>query len=200
MFCRALLVACSLQYNQSRWQSLLSAVACFKIKFDFILCLFKTVTFNFCLILQKQLFPVLVSVWPPCIVDTDIILCSCSFFFLSSFHPSNSALTLLVGWQEGHLACKKWGGWWRWALVSPDGVTLSRMVGVSASVNLPLHHKVQKSSSGTGSPGWSRKKGRKTFVVVVVLLLLSFFISPVLSGHILDVYHTSTHDVALVQI
>ena len=35
-------------------------------------------------------------------------------------------------------------------LVSPDGVTPSRLVGVSASVNLPLHHKVQKFSSGTG--------------------------------------------------
>ena len=33
------------------------------------------------------------------------------------------------------------------------------------SVNLPLHHKAQKFSSGTGSPGWSRKKGRKTVVV-----------------------------------
>jgi len=32
---------------------------------------------------------------------------------------------------------------------------------VSASVNLPLQHKVQKFSSGTGSPRWSRKKGRK---------------------------------------
>jgi len=78
-----------------------------------------------------------------------------------------SALTLLVGWQEGHPAVKKqweddggrhwlvqieWrpAGWW-----------------VSASVNLPLHHKVQKFSSGTGSPGWSRKKGRKTVVVVL---------------------------------
>jgi len=39
-----------------------------------------------------------------------------------------------------------------WALVIPDGVAPSRMVGVSASVNLPLHHKVQKFSSGTGSP------------------------------------------------
>jgi len=39
------------------------------------------------------------------------------------------------------------------------------MVSVSASVNLPLHHKVQKFSSGTGSPSWSRKKGRKTVVV-----------------------------------
>jgi len=39
------------------------------------------------------------------------------------------------------------------------------MVGVSASVNLSLHHKVQKFSSGTGSPGWSRKKGCKTVVV-----------------------------------
>jgi len=37
---------------------------------------------------------------------------------------------------------------------------------VSASVNLPLHHKVQKFSSGTGSPGWSRKRGRKTVVMV----------------------------------
>jgi len=80
-------------------------------------------------------------------------------------------LTLLAGWQEGHPARKKiWGGWWRWALVSPDGVATSRMVSVSASVNLPLHHKVQKFSSGTGSPGWSRKKGRKTVVVVVVFL------------------------------
>jgi len=59
-------------------------------------------------------------------------------------------------------------GWWRWALVSPDGLAPSRMVGVSASVNLPLHHKVQKFSSGTGSPVWSRKKGRKMVVVVVV--------------------------------
>jgi len=41
------------------------------------------------------------------------------------------------------------------------------MVSVSASVNLPLHHKVQKFSSGTDSPGWSRKKGCKTAAVVV---------------------------------
>jgi len=46
------------------------------------------------------------------------------------------------------------------------------MVGVSASVNLPLHHKVQKFSSGTGSPGWSRKNGRKTVVVVVMVVRL----------------------------
>ena len=78
---------------------------------------------------------------------------------------------LLVGRPEGHLACKKiWGGWWRWALVSPDGVAPSRMVSVSASVNLPLHHKVQKFSAGTGSPRWSRKKSRKTVVVCVISL------------------------------
>ena len=34
----------------------------------------------------------------------------------------------------------------------------SRMVGVSVSVNLPLHRKVQKFSSGTGSPDGPRKK------------------------------------------
>ena len=77
-----------------------------------------------------------------------------------------SALTLLVGRQEGDPACKKMGGWWRWALVSPDGVVLIRMAGVSATVNLPLHHKVQKFSSGTRSPGWSQKNGRKMVVVV----------------------------------
>jgi len=38
-------------------------------------------------------------------------------------------------------------------------VAPSWMVGVSASFNLPLHHKVQKFSSGTGSPGLSLKKG-----------------------------------------
>jgi len=53
------------------------------------------------------------------------------------------------------------GGWRRWALVSPDGVAPSRMVSVSASVNLPLHHKVQKFSSGTGSPGCPGKRAVK---------------------------------------
>jgi len=77
-----------------------------------------------------------------------------------------SAVMLLVGQQEGHPACKKiWGGWWRWALVSANGVAPSRMVCVSASVNLPLHHKVQKFSSGTGSPWWSWKKGHKMVVL-----------------------------------
>jgi len=30
--------------------------------------------------------------------------------------------------------------WWRWTLLSLDGVAPSQMVCVSASVNLPLHH------------------------------------------------------------
>ena len=54
-------------------------------------------------------------------------------------------------------------------MVSPDGVAPSWMVGVSASVDLPLHHKVQKFSSGTGSPGWSQKKGLKMVVAVVLV-------------------------------
>jgi len=56
-------------------------------------------------------------------------------------------------------------------VVSTDEVAPSWMASVSASVNLPLHHKVQKFSSVTGSPGWSRKKGRKTVVVVVCVEL-----------------------------
>jgi len=88
-----------------------------------------------------------------------------------------SALTLLVGRQEWYPVCKKYGGWWRWALVSPDGVAPSRMVGVSASANLPLHHKVQKFSSGTFSPGWSWKNGCKTVVVYKFTYVLTHLLT-----------------------
>jgi len=44
---------------------------------------------------------------------------------------------------------------------------------VSASVYLPLHHKVQKFSSGTGSPGWSWKNGHKMVVMMLVAYVLS---------------------------
>jgi len=30
-------------------------------------------------------------------------------WIVDDYHVSFSALTLLVGWQEGHPACKKWG-------------------------------------------------------------------------------------------
>jgi len=69
-----------------------------------------------------------------------------------------------LGGRKGIRPVKN-GGWWRWALDSPDGVVPSQMVGVSASVNLPLNHKDQKFSSGTGSPGWFWKKCHKTVVV-----------------------------------
>jgi len=79
----------------------------------------------------------------------------------------------LVGQQEGHLACKNYGGmvevgtgYFRWS--GP-----SRMVSVSASVNLPLHHKVRSSLLALAHPGWSRKKGRKTVVVVVVVVYIN---------------------------
>ena len=63
-----------------------------------------------------------------------------------------SALMLLVGLQEGHPACKNMGGWWRWALFSPDGVAFSRMVSVSASVNQPCTIKSRSSLLAPASP------------------------------------------------
>jgi len=54
------------------------------------------------------------------------------------------------------------------------------MVSVSASVNLPLHYKVQKFSSGTGSPGWSWKQGRKMVVMwcgIEIVFILPLFVS-----------------------
>ena len=56
-------------------------------------------------------------------------------------------------------------------MIGPDEVVPSRMISVSASVNLSLHHKVQKFSSGTTSPGWSQKKGRKMVVVWCVVYM-----------------------------
>jgi len=96
---------------------------------------------------------------------TEVVVVVIFVTFIKQF--AFSALTLWHCWLDGRKGIPhvKNGGWRRWALVSPDGVAPSRMVGVSASVNLPLHHKVQKFSSGTGSPRWSEKKGRKTVVV-----------------------------------
>jgi len=53
------------------------------------------------------------------------------------------------------------GGWWWWALVSPNGVVLSRIVSVSASVNLPLHHKVPSSLLAQAHPGDPGKRAIK---------------------------------------
>jgi len=53
---------------------------------------------------------------------------------------------MIILWGDGG------GGHW-FNQVNLAGVAPSRMVSVSASVvNPPLHHKVQKFSSGTGSP------------------------------------------------
>ena len=57
---------------------------------------------------------------------------------------------------------------------------------MSASVDLPLHHKVQKFSSGTSSPGWSQKKGRKT-VVCVCKYLQHYILSDLTDDDILRV-------------
>ena len=79
-------------------------------------------------------------------------------------------MSLATPVRKGIRPVKHMGEWWRWALVSPDGVAPTQMVGVSASVNLPLHHKVQRFSSGTGSPGWSRKKGHKTVAAFLIAI------------------------------
>jgi len=42
-------------------------------------------------------------------------------------------------------ALKHWGAWWRWTLVSSDGVASSQMVGVSASVIFPCTKKSRSS-------------------------------------------------------
>ena len=76
----------------------------------------------------------------------------------------------------------------------------SLVVCVSASVNLPLHHKVQKFSSGTGSPGWSRQKGHKTVVVCDVHFSECLLGDPKSAGssfvHFLPMLHQRTSSIS----
>jgi len=54
--------------------------------------------------------------------------------------------------EENLLKISGTGGWWRWALLSLDGVAPSQVVCVSVLI-FPSTIK-SKFSSGTGSPGW----------------------------------------------
>jgi len=70
---------------------------------------------------------------------------------------------LLVGWQEGHPACKK-TEWWGTGVV----ICLERDADLHMALLMPLPLTVSCFSkiqigfnlSGTSSPGQSRKKGR----------------------------------------
>jgi len=69
-----------------------------------------------------------------------------------------------LGGRKGIGPLKKWGdGGGEHCLVQmewrPTGWLMC--LPLLISVNLPLHHKVQKFSSGTGSPGWAGKRAVK---------------------------------------
>ena len=72
-----------------------------------------------------------------------------------------SALTLLVGRQEGHLARKKYGVWWMWALVSPDGVAPSRMSMCLPLLISPCTIKSRSSLLAPAHPGGPGKRAVK---------------------------------------
>ena len=95
--------------------------------------------------------------------------------YLLTYLVTFSALTLLVGRQEGHLARKKYGGCWRWALVRPDGVASSRMVSVPLLI-FPCTIKPRSSLLASAHPGGPGKTCHKTVVVVVVVTYLSTYL------------------------
>jgi len=73
-----------------------------------------------------------------------------------------SALTLLVGRQEGHPACKKeWGGWWRWELVSLDGVAPAGWPVCLPLLIFPCTVKSRSSLLAPAHPGGPGKKAVK---------------------------------------
>ena len=82
-------------------------------------------------------------------------------------------LWLLVGWQEGHLACKNWVvsysrgylsrarcKWFAYGLADATATSSSLAPVKSRMVNI----------AGAGLPKLSWKKGRQTDVVVVVVV------------------------------
>jgi len=62
-----------------------------------------------------------------------------------------SALTLLVGQQEGHPACKKPWGVLGGGAISPVRVAPTRTVGTSASIIFSCSIKIQKTGGGKPS-------------------------------------------------
>jgi len=74
----------------------------------------------------------------------------CLFFTFFAF----SALTLLVGWQEGHPACNKtecWGAGMVICLERGADVHMAQLMPLPLSVS--CFSKIQVFLSGTGSPG-----------------------------------------------
>jgi len=92
-------------------------------------------------------------------------------FCFASFLNVFSALTLLVGRQEGHPACKEhWGeGCEDEGAVSPVGVAPTRTVGTSASINFPCsiisrRQEVGKPSQNAAQP-YAKADGRVYLLV-----------------------------------
>ena len=72
---------------------------------------------------------------------TLLLLCVCEFILKGSPTPAFSALTLLVGRQEGHPACKK-TGWWGTGMV----ICLERGADLHMAQLMPLPLTVSCSS------------------------------------------------------
>ena len=74
-----------------------------------------------------------------------------------------STLTLLVGWREGHAACKE-TEWWGAGMVIclEPGADLHMAQLMPLPLTVSCFSKIQVGCylSGTGSPGRPRKKGR----------------------------------------
>jgi len=94
-------------------------------------------------------------------VDVHVAICtetttvhhySAGIISIMSTFCAFSALMLLVGRQEGHLACKNLGGCGGGSAVSPVGVAPTQTVGTSASIIFPCSIKIQKTGGGETQP------------------------------------------------
>jgi len=71
-----------------------------------------------------------------------------------------------MGGRKGIRPVKN-GGWWRWALVCPDGAAPSRWSVCLPLLIIPCKIKSRNSLLALAHPGGPGKKGRKTIVVLL---------------------------------
>jgi len=90
-----------------------------------------------------------------------------------------------LGGRKGIRPVKNVGGWWRWSLVSPDGVAPA--VSVSASLNLSLHHSNNNNhfmALCPGLPGWAGTR-RNTHPPTILTIIQSLSVC--------SIYHDPYH-------
>ena len=90
-----------------------------------------------------------------------------SIYFTLLYYRAFSALTLLVGRQEGHPACKKTERWGASVVICLErGADFHTAQRIPLPLTVSCFSKIQFYLSGTGSPGFPGQRAVKRVCVV----------------------------------